>query len=225
MTSVFFHPISPLNEFQRIKGFSDLNKEEKKNILSFKYSGHQNRKILSRIFVKKSLATFLDMEPRSLLIKRDACNRPFLDNKDLGYSVDFNLSYSGDWMVLVVSDKGRVGVDIERIKQFDLKEVSSLVFNQKEISFVNSQDNKMNSFYQIWTLKESFLKACGKGLLSGPALSKICFSISNGEIKLETPKFTNWQFKFIDFTDDHQVSLCSEIDGEFKVNYYKDPVL
>lgn len=85
-------------------------------------------------------------------------------NKDLCISDDtsdelfFSLSHSGDHAVCAIGDS-YTGVDIERTD--DMKEgIAQRFFAGSELSYIT--DNA--SFYRIWTLKESFLKAVGLGL-------------------------------------------------------------
>ncbi len=70
----------------------------------------------------------------------------------------FSLSHSGDFVVLACED-GLVGVDIERIER-DYLDLMPQVFTNDEIAFVKDD---LKRFYQIWTLKESLLKAVGEG--------------------------------------------------------------
>ncbi|MDO4521509.1 MAG: 4'-phosphopantetheinyl transferase superfamily protein [Eubacteriales bacterium] len=66
----------------------------------------------------------------------------------------FSVSHSGDFVVLA-SEKGLVGVDLERMEKGYL-DIMPQVFTAEETAFVNDD---LKSFYQIWTLKESLLKA------------------------------------------------------------------
>ena len=72
----------------------------------------------------------------------------------------FNVSHSGDFAVIAVSDK-EVGVDVEKIR--DIKSaVIKRAFSENEKAFILSPKD----FYKGWTLKESLLKCIGCGLIS-----------------------------------------------------------
>jgi 4'-phosphopantetheinyl transferase len=83
-----------------------------------------------------------------------------------GYTdLHFNVSHSGEWVVGAICDVP-VGVDVEEIKPVDLAMMYDC-FDEQEIVDIlerkNPQD-RLRYFYDIWTLKESYVKANGKGL-------------------------------------------------------------
>ena len=76
----------------------------------------------------------------------------------------FNLSHSGEWCVLVKGES-EVGVDIERMDDCHLDSAPA-VFTPRELAWMN--DHPAERFYQLWTWKESLIKAIGKGLSLEP---------------------------------------------------------
>lgn len=73
-----------------------------------------------------------------------------------------NLSHSGDYAVCAVSDVP-IGVDIQHCRECDMK-MANRFFTAEEAGFINKSTDKNNAFFEIWTKKESFVKAIGKGL-------------------------------------------------------------
>ena len=71
----------------------------------------------------------------------------------------FNLSHSGEYIVLAVSD-GAVGVDVQQIGAAREK-VARRCFTEEERRWLEQEDER---FFTVWTLKESVVKAVGKGL-------------------------------------------------------------
>lgn len=111
--------------------------------------------ILKRIF----LAKVLNVHPSELVIETTQFGRPFLK----GNRINFNISHSKDYVVMVVSDKYTVGIDIQHIKPtIKLGASRPLLFSDKEWQLVN---NSARNFYLLWVKKESLLKAIGFGLL------------------------------------------------------------
>lgn len=84
--------------------------------------------------------------------------------------VFFNLSHSGEYVFLVLSDQ-EVGCDVEEITE-DSKLKSQIAiarhfFTENEVAAIENlpdTDAQNQLFYQIWTRKESFVKAKGGGL-------------------------------------------------------------
>lgn len=87
--------------------------------------------------------------------------KPYLKDGNLFFS----LSHSGDYAVCAVSDC-EIGCDIEKIAPADTA-VAERFFSKGEnntLAQSQSESDKNDTFYRLWTLKESFLKATGKGL-------------------------------------------------------------
>lgn len=79
---------------------------------------------------------------------------------------EFNISHSGELVVLAVSQSGPVGIDIEKIRTLPMKDFSRLL---PEAAFLlEKQDaaSMARCFFDGWTQREAVLKGYGKGLLS-----------------------------------------------------------
>lgn len=88
-----------------------------------------------------------------------------------------NLSHSADYAVCAVSDKP-IGVDIQYCRECDMK-MAKRFFTAEEADFINNSKNKNSAFFEIWTKKESFLKAIGKGI----TMPLNCFSVLSDKIE------------------------------------------
>jgi phosphopantetheine--protein transferase-like protein len=77
--------------------------------------------------------------------------------------IDFNVSHSGDSVIAVFSDQGRIGVDIEKIRDFNWKACKDL-FSDIDWQIICSAEDPQSIFFEFWAKKESFLKTYGLGL-------------------------------------------------------------
>jgi len=84
--------------------------------------------------------------------------RPFINS-----NIDFNISHSGEYVVCAVTDKGRVGIDIEKIREIDLSDFRRYMTDD-EWQKIKEAEQPNEKFYEYWTMKESVMKAEGKGL-------------------------------------------------------------
>ncbi len=76
----------------------------------------------------------------------------------------FNLSHSGNWVVLAWGDTP-VGVDVEQIREdMDFHAVARRFFSPEEQRAVEEAECPVRRFHEIWTGKESWLKYTGTGL-------------------------------------------------------------
>ena len=79
-------------------------------------------------------------------------------------SIQFNLSHSGDQILIAISDTA-VGIDIERIDpDFNFTDILKHSFSEQEIEYIEHADNSRKLFFELWTRKEALAKASSKGL-------------------------------------------------------------
>jgi phosphopantetheinyl transferase len=90
-------------------------------------------------------------------IKRNSFGKPFLPD----HTVDFNISHSGNYVVAVYSTHQQIGIDVEQNRSIDLSLYES-IFHPQELTFLQNEDSP-NAFFEVWTKKESLLKAKGTG--------------------------------------------------------------
>ena len=66
--------------------------------------------------------------------------------------------------MIAVTRAGRVGVDVERIREnLDPLALGTRFFSPQESEWLRSQpmDQRFAAFFACWTAKEAYVKACG----------------------------------------------------------------
>lgn len=121
------------------------------------------KKILTGAFLQSVIRQETGIETERQQYSYNDAGRPFLANAT--GRIDFNLSDSGQYAVLAVSDE-RVGIDIE-YKQRNYRMVAKRFFCKEEYDRILSfeeekQQNRM--FLRYWTMKEAYVKYEGSGL-------------------------------------------------------------
>jgi 4'-phosphopantetheinyl transferase len=79
----------------------------------------------------------------------------------------FNVSHSGSWALIGLSDSRPIGVDIEMMRRAGGElALARSFFSDAEYRALEGQENGVmfQSFYKIWTCKEAVLKALGAGI-------------------------------------------------------------
>lgn len=123
--------------------------------------------------------------------------KPMLKENDF---LHFNLSHCCGLAVCAYAESP-IGIDAEKIRDFP-ERVMKRCFTDREIGFVKNSDSPNNSFFQLWTLKESFVKAIGTGL-SYP-LKKAEFILENDCITANA----EFDFSFVQIIIDNEF-VCS----------------
>lgn len=90
-------------------------------------------------------------------LRYNSHKRPYFDG-----DIDFNISHSADMVICCATDEGKIGVDIEQVKEIDLADYPDY-FTQNEWRYINAHHPKFDGFYNFWTRKEAVLKAIGTG--------------------------------------------------------------
>ena len=102
----------------------------------------------------------LNIKIEDIIIEYNEFGKPYLKN-DLNYK--FNISHSNELIVIGMDFENEIGVDIEFKKNINLESYIKILKND-EIQKLNTREDKLDKFYEIWTIKESFFKEEGKGL-------------------------------------------------------------
>ncbi len=76
----------------------------------------------------------------------------------------YNLSHSGEWVVCA-TDRAPIGIDIEMVRPVNI-DLARLYFSTAEYRSLigKTEPEKNRLFFDLWTLKESYIKAKGGGL-------------------------------------------------------------
>lgn len=161
---------------------------------------------LSRFFLRRIIESELVVENRRVSIGHNCYGKPYL----IGFeNFNFNISHSGEWIVVGI-DEFELGVDIEKIKMIDYERVAKRFFAKSEQDFILKAppDLRLENFYRLWCLKESFIKAEGIGL--GIPLNSFSIQISELDgIRLEKP-FRNKNHYFAEqiIDDKYRFAIC-----------------
>ncbi|PWS29200.1 hypothetical protein DHW03_05090 [Pedobacter yonginense] len=196
--------------FNKISNYKAvLNDEEIAK--SERYSHHHSKitYITSRYFARKILSQFTNGGiPSEICFKSKKNKKPAVDG------IEFNSSHSGNLLLFVIN-ASEVGVDIELMNEnFDFSPLFENCFNDIEISTINQSENKILTFYQLWTRKEALLKATGEGLVDD--LSSIdC--LSNSVLR------NNAQYQIQSFIleENYIASLAMLSNSTVHVNYWR----
>ena len=79
---------------------------------------------------------------------------------------EFNISHSGDIVVLALAENGPVGIDIEEIRDVNFEDYAQQLPEITSLHKHFDAYHANNLFFDCWTRKEAVLKACGEGLLA-----------------------------------------------------------
>ncbi|GLC90225.1 4'-phosphopantetheinyl transferase family protein [Lysinibacillus piscis] len=128
--------------------YTQLPSDEQLAIDQYRLWQDRQRALLGRILIRWALRQQLNIP--IIQIIRSANGRPFAAD----WQGDFNLSHSGEWLVVALTDRGHVGIDVEQIRPVSSEVLSYLLSDREQ-----QTENYLRLFYERWTLQEARFKA------------------------------------------------------------------
>lgn len=144
--------------------------------------------------------------------------KPYIKNADIHFSITHSLTVA----MCAVADSV-IGIDAEEITDFN-PDICKRFFSraEREQIFASGDDDKIkNTFFRIWTMKESYVKMTGRGL-GGFSAFDVMLS--------PTPRIIGGEICHIKelLLDGYKVSLCAQQDDDIsfeRINIIKPFVL
>lgn len=122
----------------------------------------KDSKIMTSIFITSSKEKSDVLAPIALKLYngRDEKLSHDEDGRPVFESTKVSISHSGDYWCCMFSDEN-CGIDIERLRELNYARLSERFFAESEKKMVTDQE----SFFRVWTAKESYAKLTGRGLI------------------------------------------------------------
>ncbi|UVM49091.1 MULTISPECIES: 4'-phosphopantetheinyl transferase family protein [unclassified Pseudomonas] len=153
--------------------FSELCADEKMRLAAFHQTADAARFASTRAALRILLSEKLGKPPGQISFTVDAYGRPSVKNIPCCEAefpfLDFNVSHSGEYGLIALSMKRRVGVDIQQHTKLDWREVAAVTLSTDESAHIDQLDapNQLATFYDYWSTKEALLKCVGVGISYG----------------------------------------------------------
>jgi len=142
---------------------STLSADEAKRAARFHFQADRERLLIAHGALRDILARYLDCKAAHLKFSTAEYGKPRLDGHDL----QFNLSHSGDYALVAVTQNCKVGVDVELIRSdMEHEKIANRFFSPNEVSELMAlpPEQRELAFFHCWTRKEAYIKAHGLGL-------------------------------------------------------------
>lgn len=197
--------------------FSKLPLKKQKEILNFKFSYNHVPKILSKYLLYKIISYELEIDICKVNIEYGNKGKPFLKNGKRCFSI----SYSKE-IIVIATDIDDIGVDIEYIKPIsEYRDMLDFFMDSEKSLLLKSKGkDRLEKFYELWTLKESYLKALGLGLEY--PLNKFGFDIAEERAFLSQAidNESKWNFMRYSFYQKYKCAICSK-----QKKFPKEPII
>jgi 4'-phosphopantetheinyl transferase len=163
MVEVYAIQLLPSEEFDQVRdqmlGFLPFEARARFSRLS--RGADVQRSLLGELLARYLISAKLKTDSKQIEFIFGPNGKPELKGND---TIHFNISHSGQWVACAIS-ASPVGVDVERLRPVR-PGLADRFFTTNEVDTLKalSEEEQTDRFIELWTLKESFLKAIGHGL-------------------------------------------------------------
>lgn len=138
-----------------------LSEKEQKKAARFRRDADRESSIAARGALRVLLSGYTGIPAAEIEFNYSENGKPHV----IDSNVDFNVSHSGEWVVLAFGRKRNIGVDVEKIKwEMDVVAIASRFLSPEEALKVEKATDEHTDFFQLWAYKEAYVKACGSTL-------------------------------------------------------------
>jgi 4'-phosphopantetheinyl transferase len=145
-----------------------LPAEEQARAARFRQPDDAARLVLGRTALRRVLGARLQCSPAAVPLVPGPNGKPVLPPESPPWQ--FNLSHSGDWLLLALAWRRRVGIDVEAWRDLEYAALAERAFAPEERAALAAAPaaERAATFFAVWTRKEALLKARGLGLGAFP---------------------------------------------------------
>lgn len=208
---VWSMPVTSVDPCILARWLSLLSEEERARAKRFRSVAAYEVFIASHVLVRSLLSEVGDRRREEWCFTRGPFGKPQL-SPALGSRLQFNLSHTRGLVAAAVSVEDDIGIDVEACDQkANFLSVSQRCFTPEELWILSNaaQSEKLETFYRLWTLKESYMKAIGHGL--NCSLHSFSFSLDPIAITLGPDTVgiaSDWQFLQLRPTPRHILAVA-----------------
>jgi 4'-phosphopantetheinyl transferase len=156
-----------------------LSSRERARAGRYRFERHRRRYQVTWGLTRSLLGCYTATDPSALSFEFGAKGKPELVTPT---ALQFNISHSGERVVLAITSSWPLGVDIEELRPLeDAAGIARRFFSAEEVRAFEALDeaHQLEGFFNCWTRKEALIKAVGEGVFV--SLDRFDVSLAPGE--------------------------------------------
>lgn len=151
------------------------------------------------VFLVKKIIKSIQNSPKVIQIQKNKYGKPYLAENNNLY---FNISHSEKIVVCAISNT-EIGIDIEKIREFPV-EIRENIYTDNENKYIDISKDANKAGFKIWTVKESYLKYKGIGILH---IDKMFEVVKDDKL---VDKYDDCRFMQVELNDGYITTICTE---------------
>lgn len=144
-----------------------LAADERARQARFRFARDQRRYLVTRALVRTALSRYAAVRPQEWAFSPGAHGRPAITAPVPVPALEFNVSHAADLVMLGVTSGRTLGIDVESLeaRDADIAGLDRYFAPQESAALLAlAPAERRRRFFELWTLKESYIKARGMGL-------------------------------------------------------------
>jgi len=205
-----------LTDIERSAYLATLSEPERRRHARFIFPSVADEYLAAHAVLRATLSRFVDVPPHAWRFRRSEQGRPEIDGAADVDGLRFSLSHTRGLVGCAVAWGSDVGIDLEAIQPHRPAptQIAERSFAPAEVATLRAAApaQRTRLFYELWTLKEAYLKARGLGLTV--PLTWVTFSFHPGSpiaVQLH-PALDDvadaWDFRLLQPTSGHMMALA-----------------
>ena len=162
-----------------------LTTDEIAKVERYRMPSSQIQALYVRNYLRKVLSSYFDLMPEAWRFEYGAKGKPrLIEKQQIETGLNFNISHSKEHLLIAVCQREgkslQLGVDIEHARSStNIDSIMKHYFSDTELTDLLklNKEEQRERFFDLWALKESYIKATGKGLAT--SLRSFSFDFSN----------------------------------------------
>ena len=211
-----------------------MNPVEAARQARFVFERHRQQFLVARALVRSTLSRYAAPAPDAWRFIHNQWGRPDLDPEHGLGGLCFNLSHTDGLVAVAVARAGvdassastasqtacpELGVDVEDTwRRSHTDQIAEHFFAPAEVAALRAlpPERQHGRFFELWTLKEAYIKARGMGLAI--SLHRFAYDLDRGKVALEIDPTlgdvsAGWQFHCESPTERHRLALAVRFPG------------
>jgi 4'-phosphopantetheinyl transferase len=224
-TQVFLSaPEALLSSPQAWRALQWLDQDDRSHIARFRFPRDREIATASRLLQRLALAHYAGIPADAIAGMRfssEPGRRPEALAPAQAKALCFSAANTRGMVACAVGGAATVGMDVEEIAERLAPELVAhcCTPEERDALWRLPERERRAAFFQLWTLKESYLKARGIGLQLSPHLIGFTRAGADGTPRLQADAATepapeHWHFRSIDAGPAHAAALCVHSHGQ-----------
>jgi 4'-phosphopantetheinyl transferase len=210
---IWYHLTEALDEAGVERATAVLSESERTRGQRFLFARDRRDYAAAHALTRAALSRCGDLAPQQWRFQDGAGGKPSLAADAGSPALIFNLSHTHGLVACAIAAGGDVGIDVEGIdRRIGAEQVAARFFSSSEQAGLARcpAGERAKRFFDLWTLKEAYIKALGHGL--SHSLSTFGFELNEpGSIGFMPPPDVDvamWQFALFEPTDRHRMAVA-----------------